>query len=90
MRAFGSQGEQRTALLALLLAEADLIAETRGLRPVLLLDDVAGELDADRRARLLAAVDERGQALVTTTDASLIGGAAELVLEAGGGRVRSA
>ena len=53
VRAFGSQGEQRTALLALLLAEADLVHEVRGLRPLLLLDDVVSELDAERRLRLL-------------------------------------
>ena len=44
------QGEQRSAVLALLTAEADLVHEVRGLRPVLLLDDVASELDLQPRA----------------------------------------
>ena len=54
------QGEQRTAVLALLLAEASAASrELRGEPPVLLLDDVLSELDADRRARLLRAVRGR-------------------------------
>jgi DNA replication and repair protein RecF len=69
LRAYGSQGEQRTALLALLLAEAALVTETRGEQPVLLLDDVVSELDPTRRRHLLAAVREHGQAIITTTDA---------------------
>jgi DNA replication and repair protein RecF len=67
VRAYGSQGEQRTALLALVLAEADTLAEARGERPLLLLDDVASELDRERRARLLAALAAPGQTLLTTT-----------------------
>jgi DNA replication and repair protein RecF len=67
VRSFGSQGEQRTALLALVLAEADVLAEARDERPLLLLDDVASELDRDRRARLLEALAAPGQALLTTT-----------------------
>ena len=53
LRAFGSQGEQRLAVLALLLAEGELIAERRGFAPLLLLDDVLSELDPGRR-RILA------------------------------------
>ena len=53
LRAFGSQGEQRLAVLALLLGEAELLEERRGTRPLLLLDDVLSELDPDRR-RILA------------------------------------
>ena len=49
LRRFGSQGEQRRALLALILAEADLLYEERGEQPLLLLDDVTSELDAERR-----------------------------------------
>ena len=51
LRSFGSQGEQRTAVLALLLAEAAVLAERRGAPPLLLLDDVFSELDAGRRRR---------------------------------------
>ena len=88
---FGSQGEQRTrAARAAARGGRPCIAETRDLRPLLLLDDVAGRARRRRRARLLAAVRERGQALVTTTDAALsVGAQADLVLRvAAGERVR--
>ena len=52
LRTFGSQGEQRLAVLALLLGEAELLEEQRGTRPLLLLDDVLSELDGGRRAVL--------------------------------------
>ena len=69
VRTYGSQGEQRSALLALVLAEADTLAEARGERPLLLLDDVASELDRERRSRLLEALRAPGQTLLTTTQA---------------------
>ncbi len=87
LRAFGSQGEQRTAVLALLLAEASLITELRGAPPVLLLDDVLSELDADRRARLVRAVRDIGQAIVTTTEAAHLPEPADRVLVVGGGGI---
>lgn len=68
LRRFGSQGQQRLALLALLLAERDALSESRGESPVLLLDDVLSELDPDRRARLLGISVEQGQTLLTTAD----------------------
>jgi DNA replication and repair protein RecF len=67
LRGFGSQGEQRTAVLALLLAEAAVLGERRGAPPLLLLDDVFSELDAGRRRALLAALPSQGQTLVTAT-----------------------
>ncbi len=67
LRGFGSQGEQRTAVLALLLAEAAILGERRGAPPLLLLDDVFSELDAARRRALLTALPEDGQTLVTAT-----------------------
>ena len=67
LRSFGSQGEQRTAVLALVLAEAALLAAERGSDPLLLLDDVLSELDESRRAALLAALPEGGQTVVTAT-----------------------
>jgi DNA replication and repair protein RecF len=67
LRSFGSQGEQRTAVLALLLAEAVLLGDRRGTPPLLLLDDVFSELDAGRRRALLAALPHDGQSLVTAT-----------------------
>jgi DNA replication and repair protein RecF len=71
LRTFGSQGEQRIAVLALLLAEAALLAE-RGPAPLLLLDDVLSELDPERRVALAARIGESGQALVTATAASAL------------------
>jgi DNA replication and repair protein RecF len=67
---FGSQGEQRLCLLALLLGEADALQAETGRRPVLLLDDVMSELDATRRERLVAVLRAGGQALVTVTEAA--------------------
>jgi DNA replication and repair protein RecF len=68
LRAFGSQGEQRTAVLALVLAEADLLAERRGEPPLLLLDDVFSELDRGRGEALLARLPSGGQTVVTATE----------------------
>lgn len=77
MRGFGSQGEQRTAALALIIAEAHLLREATGEPPVLLLDDVLSELDEARRGRLLEGVAAEGQAVVTTTNINTLGAAAE-------------
>jgi len=66
LRAFGSQGEQRLAVLALLLGEAALLAERRGVAPLLLLDDVLSELDPGRRRILAERLRSSGQALVTS------------------------
>ena len=72
LRAFGSQGEQRLAVLALLLAEAELIRERRGFPPLLLLDDVLSELDPERRRVLAERLRTYGQALITTTSATAL------------------
>jgi DNA replication and repair protein RecF len=74
VRAFGSQGEQRLAVLALLLAEAEVLEERRGTRPLLLLDDVLSELDSDRRRILSDRLREDGQALVTSASRSALPG----------------
>jgi len=68
LRGFGSQGEQRIGVLALLLAEADVISERRGAPPLLLLDDVFSELDETRRAKLLGALPVGGQTILTATE----------------------
>ena len=75
LKAYGSQGEQRLALLALLLAERAVLTEERGAPPLMLLDDVMSELDADRRGMLVARLDDGGQAVVTTTDLGHVPGA---------------
>ena len=60
LRRFGSQGEQRLAVLSLLLAEAELLAERGPAPPLLLLDDVLSELDERRRTALARAAGGRG------------------------------
>jgi DNA replication and repair protein RecF len=71
LRQFGSQGEQRLAVLSFLLAEAEAIRERNGTPPLLLLDDVLSELDPARRRTLAELVGTSGQAVITatTTDA---------------------
>ena len=68
LRAYGSQGEQRLALLALLLAEREALADARDTLPLMLLDDVMSELDPDRRAMLADLLRDAGQSVITTTD----------------------
>ena len=68
-RAYSSQGQQRTAVVSLKLAEAALVARRTGERPVLLLDDVLSELDAERRAALLRQVADAGQVIITSVEA---------------------
>jgi DNA replication and repair protein RecF len=77
LRAFGSQGQQRVALLALLLAEREVLLELRGRPPLVLLDDVMSELDAERRQRLAELLRGGGQALITATEAEHVPGAGE-------------
>lgn len=69
-RQYGSQGQQRTLVLALKLAELKLIEEVVGEPPLLLLDDVLAELDPNRQNQLLDAIQERFQTLITTTHLS--------------------
>ncbi len=66
-RSYGSQGQQRTLVLALKLAELKLIEEVIGEPPLLLLDDVLAELDLNRQNQLLDAIQDRFQTLITTT-----------------------
>jgi len=65
---FSSRGQQRTAILALKLAELDLLTALDGRPPLLLLDDVFSELDSARRGHLVRRIAELPQALITTTD----------------------
>ncbi len=68
LRRYGSQGEQRTAVLALAFAERRALAGAGRALPLLLLDDVMSELDGERRALLAGRLGEGGQAVVTATD----------------------
>ena len=72
LRRFGSQGEQRLAVLSLLLAEAELLSERGPAAPLLLLDDVLSELDGRRRRALAERLSGTGQTLVTATGASAL------------------
>ena len=74
LRAYGSQGQQRAALLALLFAERALLAERRAQPPLMLLDDVMSELDAERRELLAELLRGSGQAVITTTEAEHVPG----------------
>jgi len=65
---YGSRGQQRTAVLALKMAQLAWMHETTGDAPLLLLDEVMAELDQRRRRFLLAQVDGVEQALLTATD----------------------
>ncbi|GAB4228106.1 MAG: DNA replication/repair protein RecF [Elainellaceae cyanobacterium] len=66
-RQYGSQGQQRTLVLALKLSELKLIESVIGEPPLLLLDDVLAELDLNRQNKLLETIQDRFQTLITTT-----------------------
>jgi DNA replication and repair protein RecF len=68
---YGSRGQARTAILALKLAEREWMQHRTGERPILLLDDVAAELDPKRRAYLLERVKTGGQTFITTAELSI-------------------
>ena len=68
LRRYGSQGQQRAALLALLFAEREVLLSARRVTPLLLLDDVMSELDPGRRALLTERLSGDGQALLTAAD----------------------
>jgi DNA replication and repair protein RecF len=68
LRRYGSQGQQRLGLLALLFAEREALRAERRRLPLMLLDDVMSELDPDRRRRLIEMLERDGQALITATE----------------------
>lgn len=77
LRTYGSQGEQRSALLALLLAERAVLCGQRGHTPLLLLDDVMSELDHLRRKLLVAELADGGQSVIATTDLAHVPGSGD-------------
>ena len=89
MGAFASRGQARTLALALRLAEASYLASLRGEAPILLLDDVLSEMDAERRRRVLEKTSQYEQTLITATDLEpmreFFGPAAKYFRVAGGG-----
>jgi DNA replication and repair protein RecF len=68
LRRYGSQGQQRAALLALIFAQRDVLLQARRVVPLLLLDDVMSELDPGRRERLVERLGSDGQAVITAAD----------------------
>jgi DNA replication and repair protein RecF len=68
LRRYGSQGQQRATLLALLFAEREVLLAARRVTPLLLLDDVMSELDPSRRERLVGRLASGGQVLITAAD----------------------
>lgn len=72
--AYASEGQQRTLAIALILAQASLLFAETGQPPVLLIDDVFGELDPARRQALLATLPEESQTFITTTHLHWLGG----------------
>jgi len=85
LRRYGSQGQQRASLLALLFAERQVLIDLGRPAPLMLLDDVMSELDPERRELLTETVLDAGQALVTATDAGQLpaGPRRELRMRAG-------
>ncbi|MGH2912924.1 MAG: DNA replication/repair protein RecF, partial [Solirubrobacteraceae bacterium] len=77
LRSYGSQGEQRLALLALLLAERGVLAQERDHVPLMLLDDVMSELDVTRRELLAHELSDHGQSVIATTDLAYVPGAGD-------------
>ena len=73
-RTFASQGQQRSAVLSLKLAQLEMAARETGEAPILMLDDVMSELDPGRRRQLIERID-RVQTFVTCTDLSDLAGA---------------
>jgi DNA replication and repair protein RecF len=89
---YGSRGQQRLAVVAMKLAEMELLGDATGESPVLLLDDVLSELDADHRSKIVATIAAwNAQVCVTATDESDLA-SSELahlpVIRTGGGAVR--
>ena len=87
LKAFGSQGQMRTAALSIKLAAFDQLEAAQGEPPLLLLDDVLSELDPDRRRRLISRIG-RAQALLTCTDRTdFVGARPACVLQVKNGEI---
>jgi DNA replication and repair protein RecF len=88
LRVFGSQGEQRVAVLSLVMAEADALRDRLGTSPLVLLDDVLSELDGERRQALAAMISRAAQTVVTATAAEALPGEPAQLLAVFPGEVR--
>jgi len=90
LRRFGSQGQQRLGLLALLFAERAALVEAGRAPPLMLLDDVMSELDPAHRRLLVSHLEGGGQSVITATEADHVPSADAARIEVLGGSVRSA
>jgi DNA replication and repair protein RecF len=90
LRRFGSQGQQRLALLALLFAERAVLMEAGRAAPLMLLDDVMSELDPVHRELLVSLLGTRGQAVITATEAAHVPARDAARIEVDGGAVSAA
>lgn len=88
-RSFASQGEQRSLALSLRLSQRDLLMQSRGEDPILLLDDVFSELDEGRRGQLGELVAGAGQVLATSTSAAEVPGMHARTYVVERGKIRS-
>lgn len=68
IKVYGSQGQQRMAIIAFKLAEIEIFKEILNTNPILLLDDIFSELDISKRQKLLSYIPENIQTIITTTD----------------------
>ncbi len=68
LKSYGSQGQQRSAILAFKLSEINLFKESSGNYPIVLLDDIFSELDIEKRNQLLKFIKSNIQFIITTTD----------------------
>lgn len=68
LKSYGSQGQQRVAVLSLKLAEISIFEEIKKTTPIILLDDVLSELDINKKSSLLKYIMDKMQVIITTTD----------------------
>lgn len=73
LKNFGSQGEHKTYLAGLKLAEYEYIKDKTGIEPILLLDDILSELDSDRVEKIISHLKEFGQVFITSTESGYLG-----------------
>jgi DNA replication and repair protein RecF len=88
LRVFGSQGEQRMAVLALVLAEAAALRTRHDVSPLVLLDDVLSELDGDRRQALARMIERGSQTVITATATAALPAEPAQTLSVAPGEVR--
>lgn len=88
LRRYGSQGQQRLAVLAVKLALAHWVHQTTGEPPILLLDDALSELDATRRSCLLEEARKFPQSVLTSTDAEFLGSVSSAIFSVDRGRIK--